>query len=86
MESQPNRAMIIKDIIKNTLEQNLSENWDGKDCILELKTASENDGVNHGWKQMEWIGWYFEWKARQILNNQLGGTIGPKYRSVMYPL
>ena len=70
--------------IKNILEQKLSENWDGKNCILELKSASENDGKNHGWKQMEWIGFYFEWKARKTLIDKLGGSIGPRYGSVVF--
>lgn len=37
--------------------------WDGRKCILELKEAEYN------WRQMEWIGWYFEWLCRQRLNS-----------------
>ena len=74
----------IRDTIKNLLFNNFPSNWDGKHSILELKTASEADGQNHGWKQMEWIGFYFEWKARKILINNLGGSTGPRFGSVVF--
>ena len=35
--------------------------WDGKECVLALKDA------DYQWRQMEWIGWYFEWKCRGYL-------------------
>jgi|SRR3990170_2873860 len=59
--------------IRNVLETYLPKLWDGKQCILELKKA------NFNWKQMEWVGWYFEYKARITLVNQIGGKEGPKY-------
>ena len=37
--------------------------WDGKQCILELKEAYYN------WKQMEWWAFYFEYKARSLLQD-----------------
>lgn len=39
----------------------LTTEWDGRECVLELKNADYN------WRQMEWIGWYFEHKCRQLL-------------------
>ena len=43
--------------------QRLPTNWDGKECILELKKAAYN------WKQMEWMGFYFELKAKELLKD-----------------
>lgn len=36
-------------------------NWDGRSCILEMK---ENGGR---WRDMEWIGWYFEYLCQRRL-------------------
>ena len=59
--------------IRNVLETYLPKSWDGKQCILELKE------VNFNWRQMEWVGWYFEYKARKTLVDQIGGKEGPKF-------
>jgi hypothetical protein len=59
--------------IKKVLETYLPKSWDGKKCILELKEA------NFNWKQMEWVGWYFEYKARKTLVDRIGGGKGPRY-------
>jgi len=60
--------------IKNLMikEENLKEianllkkiptRWDGKESILEMKN---NNGKN--WKQMEWIGFYFEYLCQKYL-------------------
>lgn len=64
--------------IHATLWDELPKFWDGKDAILELKTAG------YQWRQMEWIGWYFEWKAKQILICALGGSDGPTYRNTRF--
>ncbi len=55
------------------LDHDLKHQWDGKECIIELKNA------NHQWKQMEWIGWYFEYKAYLVLRSKFGGSKGPRY-------
>jgi hypothetical protein len=52
--------------------------WNGKQAILELREA------DYQWKQMEWIGWYFEFKARKIVMGGLGGTKGPRYGSTEF--
>lgn len=44
-----------------TALSNLPTEWDGKTCVLELKDAEFN------WKQMEWIGFYFEIMCRRLL-------------------
>lgn len=54
----------------------LQTNWNGKDCVMALKEADYN------WRQMEWIGWYFELMCRQLLPSQ-GFTIpGERIRSI----
>jgi len=39
--------------------------WDGKSCVLELKDADD-----HQWKQMEWWGFYFEYKIKQMFSDR----------------
>ncbi len=51
--------------------------WDGKNCIEFLRKH------NYNWKQMEWIGWYFEFRAKQILKDALGGGPGPSIGNVV---
>ena len=47
--------------------------WDGKKCIEEMKA-----GGSHHWKQMEWIGFYFQFICDTRLNRII--TIpGPQY-------
>lgn len=36
--------------------------WDGKEAITYLKDR------DYQWRQMEWIGWYFERRAKEILD------------------
>lgn len=52
-------ALIAKNLFKT-----LSTEWDGKTCILEMKEADYN------WRQMEWIGFYFEMKCRLLLADE----------------
>lgn len=52
--------------------------WDGRSAILEMKNA----GYIH-WKQMEWIGWYFQFLCEKYLKN-LVKIPGPKYDNVQF--
>src|SRR3990172_1049148 len=56
--------------IVEQLATSIPEQWDGRACLLELRAA------DFQWRQMEWIGWWFEWKARSALAGSLGGTLG----------
>jgi hypothetical protein len=59
-------------ILKKNL-QVIPREWDGKECILELKRA------DYQWRQMEWWAFYFEYKARKILEEKMdipGDRIG----------
>lgn len=51
----------------------LPKNWDGKISILEMKKS----GFPH-WKQMEWIGFYFQFLCQKYLSGFMK-TPGPKY-------
>ena len=44
---------------------NLSPEWEGRASILEMKSA------NFQWRQMEWIGFYFELLCRRVLKDVL---------------
>ena len=60
------------------LNKQMPKRWEGKQAILELRQA------DFQWRQMEWIGWYFEFKARKIIIENLGGSKGPKDDSTSF--
>ncbi len=64
--------------IARTLARSLPRIWDGKACVLELKAA------DYQWRQLEWIGWWFEFKALQGLRSSMGGGVGPRLDSVKF--
>jgi hypothetical protein len=53
--------------------------WDGKKCISEMK---ENNGRH--WKQMEWIGWYFEYWCNRNLKGVMEMPCSKKYGNVSF--
>lgn len=59
--------------IVSVLASTLPARLDGRACVAELQRAGWN------WRQMEWPGFYFEWKARNTLMDALGGGEGPRY-------
>lgn len=65
--------------IAGILSSHVPHEWDGRQCILEMRDT----GSKH-WRQMEWIGFYFEFKARQILVPLVGGSVGPTYGKVTF--
>lgn len=52
--------------------------WDGRTAILEMKEA----GYKH-WRQMEWIGWYFQFLCEKLLKDYLK-IPGPRYGHVEF--
>ncbi|MEM5793418.1 MAG: hypothetical protein QXY45_03645 [Candidatus Aenigmatarchaeota archaeon] len=67
------------------LSQNISKNfkdipifWDGRKSIIEMK----NFNFPH-WKQMEWIGWYFQFLCGKLLKNSMK-IPGPKYGNTSF--
>ncbi|WP_087508041.1 hypothetical protein [Cellulomonas iranensis] len=45
------------------LARELPRHWDGRKAVLEMREAGSTQ-----WRQMEWAGFYFEEKVREILN------------------
>ncbi|MCX8027156.1 MAG: hypothetical protein N3A62_04800 [Thermodesulfovibrionales bacterium] len=58
--------------------QTIHKFWDGKESILEMKEA----GYPH-WKQMEWIGFYFQFICEKNLRCFMD-IPGPKYGNVQF--
>jgi hypothetical protein len=58
--------------------ENIPIIWDGKKSILEMKAA----GYPH-WKQMEWIGFYFQFLCEQYLS-EVVQIPGPQYGNVRF--
>jgi hypothetical protein len=58
-------------MIRKVLDQATPRFMDGRSSVLEMQDADSDN-----WRQTEWQGWYFEFKALPALINQLGG--GPK--------
>lgn len=66
--------------IASKLKLGLPEFWDGKECILYMKENNCNQ-----WKQMEWIGFYFQFMCEEILGKDNYMKIpGPKYGNVEF--
>jgi len=61
------------------LVRKLPMNWDGKNAILEMK---RNNAKN--WKQMEWIGFHFEYLCNKHLNNVMQMPYRKKYGNVSF--
>jgi hypothetical protein len=59
--------------IATILQRTLKPETDGKQAILELKAD------DYQWKQMEWIGWYYENVIFKLLIKHIGGSKGPQY-------
>lgn len=56
----------------------IPQHWDGKSAIIEMK----NDGCPH-WKQMEWIGFYFQFLCEKLLK-EIMQFPGPRYGNVTF--
>lgn len=69
-----NEASSMLKVITEVLPKRI----DGRDAVRELKEADYN------WKQMEWHGWYFEYKSFTTLKNELEGDVGPTYGSTEF--
>ncbi len=58
--------------------KNLPKIWDGRKAILEMKESGYPQ-----WKQMEWIGFYFQFLCERHLSD-LTEILGPKYGNVRF--
>ena len=55
-------------LITETIVGALPRYWDGKTCVMQMAEAQSSN-----WRQTEWQGWYFEFKALPALVNRIGG-------------
>lgn len=60
-----------------TIYQDMPVIWEGKKSILELKDA------DFQWRQMEWMGFYFEFISRKLLRNKFD-IPGDKFGTVTF--
>ncbi len=74
--TKENFLKISKDLSKSL--EDIPVVWDGRKSILEMKDAN----FSH-WKQMEWIGWYFQFLCGKFLKNNIK-IPGPKYNNVEF--
>ena len=64
--------MVINEKLRNLVKQihtaslSIPRTWDGRDSITEMRDA----GYQH-WRQMEWMGFYFEFLCQQKLSGVL---------------
>ncbi|MCX8173304.1 MAG: hypothetical protein N3F63_01670 [Thermoplasmata archaeon] len=56
----------------------IPSHWDGRKAILEMKNAGFNQ-----WRQMEWIGFYFQFLCERLLSDTME-IPGPKYGRVTF--
>ena len=59
--------------------QGIKKEWDGKQAILEMKEAGFNQ-----WKQMEWIGFYFEFLCNNLLLDTVVDSTVLKDENIKY--
>ena len=60
------------------LQETVPEAWDGKTAILHMRDA----GSRH-WRQMEWIGFYFQFLCEHALS-AIADIPGPRYGNVEF--
>ena len=68
MLSVSDEAKKISTVIIEELSKNTESVWDGRMCLEEMKSAGSSQ-----WRQTEWQGFYFEYKALPALVTELGG-------------
>jgi hypothetical protein len=70
--------LAISKQIGRMLKEEVPKQWDGKKAILDMKESG-----CHNWKQMEWIGFYFQFLCERLLNKVMDMP-GPKYGNVKF--
>ena len=71
MEASKHLGLILKKRMPSTL-------WDGRESIIEMKTGGSTQ-----WRQMEWIGFYFEFICGKCLHDVME-IPGPKYENTEF--
>ena len=81
VEPMGNRKSAYEEVISlfDQLIKEIPKFVDGKKAILEMK-----DGGGRNWRQMEWIGFWFEFFLEKNLIPVLGGTRGPTFGTTQF--
>jgi hypothetical protein len=69
------------DLLLSKLRTSIPSQIDGKDAILQMK---EEGSAN--WRQMEWIGFWFEHFVRTEVTGRLGISVGPSFGRTQFDL
>lgn len=71
---------MIEETSKNIADRlaKLPKFWDGKEAVVEMKESGSRQ-----WRQMEWIGFYFEFLCERFLTGHMR-LPGPKYGNVSF--
>ena len=74
-------AMREADLLLSELRTSIPARIDGKDAILQMK---EEGSAN--WRQMEWIGFWFEHFVKTEVTGRLGISTGPSFGRTQFDL
>ena len=76
-----NRSSAYEEVIAlfDSLSKIIPDFVDGKNAILDMK-----NGGSPNWRQMEWIGFWFEYFLESNLIPMLGGSSGPTYGTTRF--
>lgn len=69
------------DFIADVIQKNIPATLDGKEAILNMK---EEGSAN--WRQMEWIGFWFEHFVQSQLRHKISAKTGPTYGTTTFDL
>jgi len=81
--STPQQKSIVEEFMKIALVAKplLPYSVDGKEAILAMK-----NGGSRNWRQMEWIGFWFEFFIETTVQPKLGNSMGPSYGNTTFDL
>jgi hypothetical protein len=69
------------DLISDEIRKAIPKVVDGQKAILDMKSEGSTN-----WRQMEWIGFWFEHFVQSQLKHTIGATTGPTYGSTTFDL
>lgn len=76
-----NRKSAYEEVLSlfDVLSKSVPKYVDGKNAVIEMK-----NGGSRNWRQMEWIGFWFEFFFEKNLIPVLGGTRGPTFGTTQF--
>jgi hypothetical protein len=69
------------DLLLSKLRSSIPSQIDGKEAILQMKEEGSRN-----WRQMEWIGFWFEHFVRTEVTGRLGISVGPSFGRTQFDL